>query len=99
SGVFDSNPAAPAQIITGPGFGGGPDVRVFDGLSGEMLLQFLAEQSGNFALLPDSGQGFSGVRVGTINIGGNGAEIVTAFGFGHQPNVKVFDYFSAQQVD
>ena len=40
----------------------------------------------------------SGVRVATIN-DGSGAEIVTSFGRGHQPNVDVFDFNTAAQID
>jgi FG-GAP-like repeat len=70
------------DIITAPGAGGGPDVRVFDGTSGRQIDGFYA-----FSRL------FSGgvyVAVGDFNRDGF-ADIVTAADAGGGPQVKVFD--------
>lgn len=99
SGVFSGDSCDPADILTGPGKGGGPNVRVFDGRSGALVQNFLAEPVGGFALFPDTGLGFSGVRVSTINVYGTGAAIVTSFGSDHPANVNVFDFATATQID
>jgi hypothetical protein len=77
----DVNGDGRAEIITGAGAGGRPVVRVFDGLTGEILNSFLAYDA--------SFRG--GVHVAAGDINGDGmAEIVTAPGAGSGPVVKVF---------
>jgi uncharacterized protein YkwD len=71
-----------ADIITGAGPGGGPDVAVFDGLSGAKVENFFAYDS-NFT---------GGVYVAAGNTQGTGrANIITGAGAGGGPNVRVFD--------
>lgn len=70
-----------ADIIVGPGAGGRPVVRIFDGLTGEMLRSFLAYDP--------SFRG--GVHVAAGDVNGDGiAEIITGAGAGGGPHVKVF---------
>jgi hypothetical protein len=71
-----------ADIITGAGPGGGPNVAVFDGLSGARVDNFFAYDP-NFT---------GGVYVAAGNTQGTGrANIITGAGSGGGPNVKVFD--------
>jgi len=71
------------EIITGAGYGGGPQVRIFD-YSGKVEGQFFAYDK-NF---------HGGVRVATARISqgsGGKANIITAPGLGGGPHIKVFD--------
>ena len=71
------------EIITGAGFGGGPQVRIFD-YSGKVEGQFFAYDK-NFR---------GGVRVSVARISqgsGNKVNILTAPGPGGGPHIKVFD--------
>jgi hypothetical protein len=71
-----------AYLITGADAGGGPHVRVLNGVSG-------AEIDGFFAYHPAFG---GGVRVGVTDVNGDGrAEVVTAAGAGGGPHVRVLD--------
>lgn len=75
-----------AEIITAPGAGGGPLVRVFSG-SGVLQLAFNAYDPA-FA---------GGVHVAAGDVDGDGrAEIILAPGFGGGPLVKVFDGQTAE---
>jgi hypothetical protein len=67
------------QVVTGPGPGGGPNVKVFN-------LELTSEQSSFFAYDP----GFrGGVFVAGLRTSSSGDEIVTGAGAGGGPNVKV----------
>ncbi len=71
------------EIITGAGYGGGPQVRIFD-YSGKVEGQFFAYDR-NFR---------GGVRVAAARISqgsGGKANIITAPGLGGGPHIKVFD--------
>jgi hypothetical protein len=70
------------DIITAPGPGGGPDIRVFDGVSGQLVREFMAYDAG-----------FSGgVNIAAADINGDGiADIVTGADQGGGPHVKAFD--------
>jgi uncharacterized repeat protein (TIGR01451 family) len=81
---------AAADIITSPGAGGGPDVRVFGGAAGALIDEFMAYGS---AFL-------GGVRVAAIDVNGDGrADIVTSQGPGDSPEVQVFDGKSLALLD
>lgn len=88
-GVFvalgDVNGDLRSDLITGPGLGGGPHIRVFDGGTGNQLYSFLA-----YTGTP----GFpwtSGAHVASYDVNYDGlADIITAPGRGQQPRVKVF---------
>ena len=70
-----------AEIITGPGAGGGPHVRVFSGAG-------VPAGSGFFAY---DGTFHGGVFVASANVtGGTGDEIITGAGPGGGPHVRVF---------
>jgi hypothetical protein len=71
-----------ADIITGPGAGGGPHVRVFDGVTGAAVRDFWGFAP-NFT---------GGVRVAVGDVTGDGrADVVTGAGPGGGPHVAVFD--------
>ncbi len=69
------------DVVTAPGAGGGPDVRVFDGASGALVREFLAY-----------GAAFTGgVNVAVGDANGDGfADIVTGADAGGGPHVKAF---------
>jgi len=74
-----------ADIVTGPGYGGGPDIRVFDLTTGGSV----RPRNGFFAY----GSSFTGgVYVAAGDVDGDGvAEIVTGAGPGGAPQVSVFE--------
>ncbi|HUR78386.1 MAG TPA: L,D-transpeptidase family protein [Acidimicrobiales bacterium] len=80
--VANLDGAAPGEIVTGPGFGGGPHVRVFDAAGG-LRREWMAYDPG-----------FSGgihVAAGQLGSAFGGGAVVTAPLFGGGPHVRVFD--------
>jgi hypothetical protein len=78
------------DIITSPGAGGGPDVRIFRGSDLALIGEFLGAP-GNF---------LGGVRISTEDINGDGkADIVAAGGAGSSPLVQSFDATNLGVVD
>ncbi len=79
--IADTNGDGANEIITAPGQGGGPDVKVFS-LSGTLLSHFMAYD-----------EGFrGGVNVAAYDLNGDGAaEIITGSGAGTTPTVNIFE--------
>ncbi|WP_372723390.1 Ig-like domain-containing protein [Novipirellula sp.] len=85
----DVNGDGTPDIITGPGAGGGPHVKVFDGASGATLHSF-------FAYDP---QFTGGVFVAAGDVSGDGIDdIITGAGSGGGPHVKVFSGTTGVEV-
>jgi membrane-associated phospholipid phosphatase len=70
------------DVVTAPGAGGGPHIKVFDGRTGALLSQF-------FAYAPSFAGGVS-VAVGDVT-GDGKPDIITGAGAGGGPHVRVFD--------
>jgi len=82
-----------ADIVTGDGAGGSPQVRVFDGATGTQLPGAL----GGFLAYTPAFAG--GVRVGAGDLNGDGrAEVITAAGPGGGPHVRVWDGASGGEI-
>src|SRR5262249_9761788 len=84
-GVFvttgDVNGDGVPDIITGAGQGGGPNIKVFDGKTGNTIRNFYAFDS-SFS---------GGLRVASGDVDGDGFDdIITAAGPGGGPHVRVF---------
>ncbi len=78
----DVNADGYSDIVTGPGVGGGADVRVYDGKSGNMLFSRLIYDPTNRL----------GLYMNTGDIDGDGkAEIITGVGSGGSSNVMILD--------
>src|SRR5437763_995710 len=78
----DLNADGHADIVTGPGAGGGPQVRIFDGLTGKFLNAFFAYDPAFTG----------GVQVGAFSVDNFGrAGILTAPGAGGGMDVRIFD--------
>jgi hypothetical protein len=89
-----------ADVIVGPGLGGGPEVRVFSD-NGVLLRDFAAYQppAGNLvAVFGDDSLWRSGVHVGFTTFNGHAA-IITGPGRGQAPEVKVFDALAVTLLD
>ncbi len=80
--VGDVNNDGKKEIITSPGKGGGPHVRIFD-IEGNLISEFFAYGSDFY--------GGVSIAVGDVNNDGK-KEIITGMGQGGGPLVKVFTY-------
>ena len=78
----DINGDGVPDIVTAPGPGGGPEIRVFDGVSGALIMDFWA-YAPNFT---------GGVNVTCADVNGDGnADIITGPDAGGGPEVRVFN--------
>ncbi len=82
-----------ADIVTGAGAGGGPHVRVFDGVTGDQI----AGPLGSFYAYTPAFSG--GVRVAAGDVNADGvADVITGAGPGGGPHVRVFDGASGDEM-
>ncbi|MBX7103626.1 MAG: hypothetical protein K1X57_06070 [Gemmataceae bacterium] len=77
------------DVITGAGENGGPHVRAFDGVTGNLIRDFFAYDA--------SFRGGVFVAAGDVNFDGI-ADIITGAGYGGGPHVRVFDGNDARMV-
>jgi autotransporter-associated beta strand protein len=78
----DVNTDGVPDVITVPGPGGGPHVKIFDGVTGALIREYLA-YAPNF---------FGGLFVATADLNRDHiADVITGAGPGGGPHVKVFD--------
>jgi hypothetical protein len=85
----DVNGDGTPDIVTAPGAGGGPHVKVFDGVTGQLLTEFMA-YTPSFT---------GGVYVAASDVNGDGkADIITGAGQGGGPHVKVFDGATGREL-
>jgi hypothetical protein len=90
SGALENAGTGGAEIITSPGAGGGPHVRVFTDVDGDGMVSDGPVFDEFFAYTP----AFSGgvrVAVGDTDASGSFVELVTAPGSGGGPHIRVFD--------
>jgi hypothetical protein len=85
----DVNGDGKADIITGPGIGGGPHVEAFDGTNHSLVLSFLAYSP---ITNPQIGPWQSGARVASYDVNLDGiADIIVSPGRGQRPVVRTFN--------
>src|SRR5262249_44676386 len=79
----DVNGDGTPDIVTAPGFGGGPEVKAFSGANVSNVLQDFMAYAPNFT---------GGVRLAVADVDGDGkADIITAPGVTGGPDVRVYD--------
>jgi hypothetical protein len=89
----DVNGDGTPDIITAPGEGGGPHIKVFDGRNFQPLLSPI----GNFMAYDPNFRGGAFVAAGDVN-GDGFADVITGAGFGGGPHVRVFSGFDGSVI-
>jgi hypothetical protein len=87
-----------AEIVTGAGAGGGPQIAVFGGAGGALLQSFYASNPNPTDVLTQNANANSGVRVGTTTANGQ-LEILAGPGQGPPPVVDIFNGQSLALLD
>ncbi len=79
-----------SDVVAGAGPGGGPNVAVFSGIDGRMILSYF----------PYAAAFTGGVRVAAVDRTGSGRDaVISVAGPGGGPDVRTFDALSGQQID
>ena len=87
------------DIITGPGAGGGANIRVFDSETGVILRNFLAAAPG-FILAADGSNPPTGTHVAAVDHNGTKPDdILVGYGEGANAIVNIFDFTNANKID
>jgi hypothetical protein len=102
AGKFDvtTDRACPRySVITGPGAGGGADVRVYDGTTGA-LLRMIAATPQSFIAQTDGVFAPSGARVSAIDYNGlRDDDILVAYGAPTTAEVNVYNYATGNRTN
>ncbi|MFN4259069.1 MAG: FG-GAP-like repeat-containing protein [Gemmataceae bacterium] len=87
----DVNGDTRADIVTGAGFGGSAHVKVVDGVTQQVMHNFLADSSADYV---------NGVRVAVITRANtNRADLLIGYGPHQAPKLRIFDSLTLQVLD
>jgi FG-GAP repeat len=102
TGRFDtrfSSACPKSDIITGPGIGGGADVHVYDGVTGQ-LLRIIAATPQGFINLSDGQAAISGARVSSVDYNGvRPDDILVAYGAPTTAELNIYNYNTTKRTN